>query len=202
MQDACAHCGCIYWPRWAAQHFIASDLAANFLPDITDLHRIDNNHKFIGAPKFDDNWSRWKEKDYMTEWGIYASKIMSTSPWQFQWECMMFACNLDLDGLSDADNIVTQKKQTSNYVQEFTDGDVVIPAANTNILKSVGDKQAFMRAFFSHNYSKSFNILLENLIIDIIQAFWQERMCTNISLGWLIQQQRYVHHSRDPSRWL
>ena len=80
----------------------------------------------------------------------------------------MFACNLDLDGLSDTDNIVTQKKQTSNYVQEFTDdGDLIIPAANTNILKSVQDKQAFMRAFFSHNYSKLFNILLENLILDI-----------------------------------
>ena len=72
----------------------------------------------------------------------------------------MFACNLDPDGLSDADNIVTQKKRTSNYVQEFTDdGDLVIPAANTDILKSVRDKQAFVRAFFSHNYSKSFNFL-------------------------------------------
>ena len=81
----------------------------------------------------------------------------------------MFACNLDPDGLSNADNIVTQKKQMSNYMQEFTDdGDLVIPAANTDILKSVWDKQAFMRAFFSHNYSKSFNILLENLILDIL----------------------------------
>ena len=96
----------------------------------------------------------------------------------------MFACNLDPDGLSDTDNIVTQKKRTSNYVQEFTnDGDLVIPAANTNILKSVQDKQAFVRAFFSHNYSKSFNILLENLILDILQAFWQERTCTNIFPG-------------------
>ena len=92
----------------------------------------------------------------------------------------MFACNLDLEGLSDADNIVTQKKQTSNYVQEFTDD---IPAANTDILKSVWDKQAFMRAFFLHNYSKSFNIILENLILDILQAFWQERTCTNIFPG-------------------
>ena len=96
----------------------------------------------------------------------------------------MFACNLDPDGLSNADNIVTQKKRTSNYVQEFTnDGDLVIPAADTDILKSVQDKQAFMRAFFSHNYSKSFNILLENLILDILQAFRQERMSTNIFPG-------------------
>ena len=96
----------------------------------------------------------------------------------------MFACNLDLDGLSDADNIVTQKKRRSNYVQEFTDdSDLVIPAANTDILKSVRDKQAFVRAFFSHNYSKSFNILLENCILDILQAFWQERTCTNIFPG-------------------
>ena len=93
----------------------------------------------------------------------------------------MFACNLDPDGLSDANNIVTQKKQTSNYVQEFTDD--IIPAANTDILKSVWDKQAFMRAFFLHNYSKSFNILLENLILDILQAFQQERTCTNIFPG-------------------
>ena len=96
----------------------------------------------------------------------------------------MFACNLDLDGLSDADNIVTQKKRMSNYVQEFTDdGDLVIPAANTNILKSIWDKQASVRAFFLNNYSKSFNILLENLILDILQAFWQERMCTNTFPG-------------------
>ena len=96
----------------------------------------------------------------------------------------MFACNLDPDGLSDTDNIVTQKKRTSNYVQEFTnDGDLIIPAANTDILKSVRDKQAFMRAFFSHNYSKSFNFLLENLILDILQAFRQERMSTNIFPG-------------------
>ena len=96
----------------------------------------------------------------------------------------MFACNLDLDGQSDADNIVTQTKRMSNYVQEFTnDGDLVIPAANTNILKSVWDKQAFVREFFSHNYSKSFNILLENLILDILQAFWQERTCTIIFPG-------------------
>ena len=96
----------------------------------------------------------------------------------------MFACNLDPDGLSDTDNIVTQKKRTSNYVQEFTDdGDLIIPAANTDILKSVRDKQAFARAFFLHNYSKSFNILLENLILDILQAFRQERMSTNIFPG-------------------
>ena len=96
----------------------------------------------------------------------------------------MFACNLDPDGLSNADNIVTQKKQMSNYVQEFTDdGDLIIPAANTDILKSVWDKQAFVRAFFSHNYSKSFNILLENLILDILQAFQQERTSTNIFPG-------------------
>ena len=184
MQDACAHRGCIYWPRWAAQHFIASDLATDSFPEITDLHRIDNNHKFNGAPKFDDDRSGWQEKDYMTEWGIYALNIMSTSPCQFQWEYIIFTCNLDLDGLSDADNIVTQKKRTSNYVQEFTDdSDVVIPAANTDILKRVWDKQAFMRAFFLHNYSKSFNILLENLILDILQAFQQERMCTNIFPG-------------------
>ena len=72
---------------------------------------IDNNHKF------DDDQSGWQEKDYMTEWGIYASTIMSISPCQFQWEYIMFACNLDPDALSDADNIVTQKKRTSNYVQ-------------------------------------------------------------------------------------
>ena len=96
----------------------------------------------------------------------------------------MFACDLDPDGLSDADNIVTQKKQMSNYVQEFTDdGNLVIPAANTDILKSIQDKQAFVRAFFSHNYSKSFNLLLENLILDILQAFQQERMSTNIFPG-------------------
>ena len=96
----------------------------------------------------------------------------------------MFACNLDPDGLTDADNIVTQKKQTSNYVKEFTDdGDLIIPAANTDILKSVRDKQAFVRAFFSHNYRKSFNFLLENLILDILQAFRQERTCTNVFPG-------------------
>ena len=96
----------------------------------------------------------------------------------------MFACDLDPGDLSNDNNIVTWKKWMSNYVQEFTDdSDVVIPAANSNRLKSVWDKQAFIREFFLHNYSKSFNILPENLIIDILQAIQQETVHTNIVPG-------------------
>ena len=96
----------------------------------------------------------------------------------------MFACNLDPGDLSDDDNIVTQKKQMSSYVQEFTnDGDVVIHAANSDRFKSVQDKQVFIGGYSLHNYSKSFNILLKNIIIDILQAIQWEKMCTNIFPG-------------------
>ena len=38
---------------------------------------IDNNDKFERVPKFNNEWSGQQEKDYMTEWGLYASKLMS-----------------------------------------------------------------------------------------------------------------------------
>ena len=115
----------------------------------------------------------------------------------------MFACDLDPDGLSDADNIVTQKKQMSNYVQEFTDdGNLVIPAANTDILKSIQDKQAFVRAFFLYNYSKSFNILLEISSLTFYRHFGRKGCAQTFSLGRLIQQKRHVYRSQDPSRWI
>ena len=120
MWDVCPHHSCIYWLRQVAQHFIASDLANNFLLDIIDLNRINNNQNFDGALKFDDNWSKWKEMDYMTEWWIYTLKLMSMSPCQFQWEYIMFTCNLDPGDLSNDNNIVTGKKWMSYYVQEFT----------------------------------------------------------------------------------
>ena len=96
----------------------------------------------------------------------------------------MFACNLDLDGLSDADNIVTQKKQKSNYVQEFTnDGNIVIPAANTDILKSVRDKQAFVRTFFCTTTVSHLTFFLKISSLTLYRHFGRKGCPQTFSLG-------------------
>jgi len=95
----------------------------------------------------------WEEKDYMSEWGLYAAKLMSMSIKLTEYCAHLHSEPEGYD--PDDDVVVPRKKRTSNYVEELTDeGDVVIPADDSEGFKSVCDKQAFVRNYFAHNYSK------------------------------------------------
>ena len=72
-----------------------------------------------------------------------------------QWQHSYHANHcVDVEGYSPDDDVVNQKKRTSDYVPELTpNGNIVIPADDLAGFTSVWDKQVFVWNYFTHSYS-------------------------------------------------